>query len=179
MADSATFNDPVNPHHYKSREIECIELVELLPFCEGNAVKYLWRAGLKGPALEDYKKALWYVNRARAGKALMAHRPRPFNWILQRALTEYRVGGIKTNLAFHRRVLRNADFRAGKYDTSFIEGHKAELAAPPGIDANLITPRTGAALIKGIEGADVGMVAQLVAQPDRTSDDEWRCRGVR
>ena len=89
MADSATFNDPVNPHHYKSREIECIELVELLPFCEGNAVKYLWRAGLKGPALEDYKKALWYVNRARAGKALMAHRPRPFNWILQRALTEF------------------------------------------------------------------------------------------
>jgi acetyl-CoA carboxylase biotin carboxylase subunit len=46
---------------------------------------------------------------------------------MARALSEYRVGGIKTNLAFHRRVLKNADFRAGKYDTSFIEGHKAEL----------------------------------------------------
>jgi acetyl-CoA carboxylase biotin carboxylase subunit len=49
---------------------------------------------------------------------------------MARALVEYRVGGIKTNLAFHRRVMKNADFRAGKYDTSFIEGHKAELLRP-------------------------------------------------
>ena len=31
---------------------------------------------------------------------------------MERALMEYRVGGIKTNLAFHRRVLREPDFRA-------------------------------------------------------------------
>jgi acetyl-CoA carboxylase biotin carboxylase subunit len=49
---------------------------------------------------------------------------------MERALMEYRVGGIKTNLAFHRRVLRNADFRAGKYSTAFIEGHKEELLKP-------------------------------------------------
>ncbi|HUQ01406.1 MAG TPA: acetyl-CoA carboxylase biotin carboxylase subunit [Kofleriaceae bacterium] len=49
---------------------------------------------------------------------------------MARALSEYRVGGIKTNLAFHRRVMRNEDFRRGKYDTSFIEGHKAELLRP-------------------------------------------------
>jgi hypothetical protein len=30
----------------------------------GNAVKYIWRAGLKSPsAVEDLKKAAWYVNR--------------------------------------------------------------------------------------------------------------------
>ncbi|HEX4458275.1 MAG TPA: acetyl-CoA carboxylase biotin carboxylase subunit, partial [Polyangia bacterium] len=49
---------------------------------------------------------------------------------MERALKEYRVGGIKTNLAFHRRVLRNAEFRAGKYSTAFIEQHKAELLKP-------------------------------------------------
>ena len=49
---------------------------------------------------------------------------------MERALKEYRVGGIKTNLAFHRRVLRNEDFRAGKYSTAFIEQHKAELLKP-------------------------------------------------
>jgi acetyl-CoA carboxylase biotin carboxylase subunit len=49
---------------------------------------------------------------------------------MTRALSEYRVGGIKTNLAFHRRVMQNEDFRRGKYDTSFIEGHKAELLRP-------------------------------------------------
>lgn len=49
---------------------------------------------------------------------------------MQRALSEYRVGGIRTNLAFHRRVMANADFRRGVYDTSYIEGHKAELLKP-------------------------------------------------
>jgi acetyl-CoA carboxylase biotin carboxylase subunit len=49
---------------------------------------------------------------------------------MTRALSEYRVGGIRTNLAFHRRVMRNEDFRRGRYDTSFIEGHKAELLRP-------------------------------------------------
>jgi acetyl-CoA carboxylase biotin carboxylase subunit len=49
---------------------------------------------------------------------------------MRRALTEYRVGGIKTNLAFHRRVMKNASFKEGRYDTSFIEREKAELLAP-------------------------------------------------
>jgi acetyl-CoA carboxylase biotin carboxylase subunit len=49
---------------------------------------------------------------------------------MERALMEYRVGGIKTNLPFHRRVLRNADFRAGRYSTAFIESHKEELLRP-------------------------------------------------
>lgn len=59
-------SDPVNhPDHYQRADgMECIELVELLPFCEGNAIKYLWRAGRKGAALEDLRKALWYAERA-------------------------------------------------------------------------------------------------------------------
>ena len=32
---------------------------------------------------------------------------------MERALMEYRVGGIKTNLAFHRRVMKNASFTQG------------------------------------------------------------------
>jgi acetyl-CoA carboxylase biotin carboxylase subunit len=55
---------------------------------------------------------------------------------MARALAEYRVGGIKTNLAFHRRVMRNEDFRRGRYDTSFIEGHKAELLRPLELDGS-------------------------------------------
>jgi acetyl-CoA carboxylase biotin carboxylase subunit len=49
------------------------------------------------------------------------------------ALAEYRVRGIKTNLAFHRRVLANAAFQRGDYDTGFIERYQAELlhASPP------------------------------------------------
>jgi hypothetical protein len=32
-------------------------------FCRGNAIKYIWRAGLKGDAIEDLRKARWYLDR--------------------------------------------------------------------------------------------------------------------
>jgi hypothetical protein len=32
-------------------------------FCLGNALKYIWRADLKGDAIEDLQKAAWYINR--------------------------------------------------------------------------------------------------------------------
>jgi hypothetical protein len=28
----------------------------------GNAIKYIWRAGLKGNAIEDLQKAVFYLN---------------------------------------------------------------------------------------------------------------------
>jgi len=30
-------------------------------FNRGNAIKYTWRAGEKGPPIEDLKKAIWYL----------------------------------------------------------------------------------------------------------------------
>ena len=43
------------------KQPECIDLTRLLPFCVGNAIKYVWRAGHKGAAWqEDLKKAKWY-----------------------------------------------------------------------------------------------------------------------
>jgi hypothetical protein len=59
-------NDPINhPSHYTGHAsgIECITVTEHMGFCVGNAVKYLWRAGLKGSAIEDLKKARWYIDR--------------------------------------------------------------------------------------------------------------------
>jgi acetyl-CoA carboxylase biotin carboxylase subunit len=40
---------------------------------------------------------------------------------LTRALNEYFVGGIKTNISLFRRILSNADFRAAKIDTGFLD----------------------------------------------------------
>ena len=37
-------------------------MAEHFNFCIGNAIKYLWRAGLKGDAIEDLRKAAWYIN---------------------------------------------------------------------------------------------------------------------
>lgn len=59
-------SDPVNhPKHYTSHPsgVEAIEVCEQLSFCLGNAVKYLFRAGLKDPVLQDLQKAVWYLRR--------------------------------------------------------------------------------------------------------------------
>jgi hypothetical protein len=49
--------------------IECIDVIRAMPFWKGNAIKYLWRAGLKTEEgksdvekeIEDLKKAIWYI----------------------------------------------------------------------------------------------------------------------
>jgi acetyl-CoA carboxylase biotin carboxylase subunit len=40
---------------------------------------------------------------------------------LQRALNEYFVGGIKTNISLFRRILSHPDFQAAKIDTGFLD----------------------------------------------------------
>lgn len=56
-----------HPKHYNSHPsgVEAIEIVEHMPFNLGNAVKYLYRAGLKEDAADivDLKKAAWYLRR--------------------------------------------------------------------------------------------------------------------
>jgi pyruvate carboxylase subunit A len=42
---------------------------------------------------------------------------------MRRALLEYIITGIHTNIAYHLAVISNADFRAGNYSTAFIEQH--------------------------------------------------------
>lgn len=67
-------HDPVNhPTHYTSSKsgIECIMVTRHMNFCIGNAIKYLWRAGLKKSEtedldelekhIEDLRKAIWYI----------------------------------------------------------------------------------------------------------------------
>jgi acetyl-CoA carboxylase biotin carboxylase subunit len=50
---------------------------------------------------------------------------------MRRALSEYVVTGIRTNLAFHEKLFAHPDFVAGKYDTGFLERHKDELLGYP------------------------------------------------
>lgn len=65
-------NDQINhPKHYTSDPsgIECIDITRHRNFNIGNAIKYLWRAGLKIDAdkssinkqIEDLEKAVWYI----------------------------------------------------------------------------------------------------------------------
>lgn len=59
-------NDKVNhPKHYNADPsgIECIDIVRHRNFNIGNAIKYLWRAGLKedNSDIQDLEKAIWYI----------------------------------------------------------------------------------------------------------------------
>ena len=59
-------NDPVNhPSHYTYGNIECIDYIEDkdFNFNLGNAIKYVTRAGHKIDAIEDLRKAVFYINR--------------------------------------------------------------------------------------------------------------------
>lgn len=58
--------DIVNhPPHYTEHPsgVECIQITEHMNFNLGNATKYIWRAGLKGNAVQDLEKARWYIQR--------------------------------------------------------------------------------------------------------------------
>ena len=60
-----------HPDYYNSHPsgIECIDVIRHYCFDIGNAIKYLWRAGLKKEIgldekqkeIEDLKKAIWYI----------------------------------------------------------------------------------------------------------------------
>ena len=55
------------PKHYTSHPsgVECIQIAEHHDFLIGNAIKYLWRAGIKSTdtEIQDLKKAIWYIER--------------------------------------------------------------------------------------------------------------------
>jgi acetyl-CoA carboxylase biotin carboxylase subunit len=61
------------------------------------------------------KLSVWAPSRARAVERM------------RRALSEYVVTGIKTNLAFHQRLFLHPEFVAGTYDTGFLEREKESL----------------------------------------------------
>lgn len=59
----------INPSHYTSGHIECIEALEasmsieaFKGFLKGNIMKYVWRYEKK-KGVEDLRKAQWYLDR--------------------------------------------------------------------------------------------------------------------
>lgn len=72
-SEDNTREDNVNhPKHYTKHPsgVECIEITQWYNFCIGNAIKYLWRNGIKTEQgmsnkekqIEDLRKAIWYIN---------------------------------------------------------------------------------------------------------------------
>jgi acetyl-CoA carboxylase biotin carboxylase subunit len=65
---------------------------------------------------------------------------------MRRALEEYRIVGVQTNIPFHLGVLDSMDFQRGRFDTHFVEHFtglgRGDGAAPDGLDAITATAAT-------------------------------------
>lgn len=64
VAQSTNSDHVDHPAHYLAHPsgVECITIVQWMGFNLGNVVKYVWRADLKGDAIEDLKKARRYLD---------------------------------------------------------------------------------------------------------------------
>ncbi len=83
------------------------------------------------------KLSVWAPDRARAVERM------------RRALTEYVVTGIRTNLAFHEKLFVHPEFVAGRYDTGFIERYKDALMGYASPSPELEVPLAAALAIAG------------------------------
>jgi acetyl-CoA carboxylase biotin carboxylase subunit len=112
------------------------------------------------------KLVVWGEDRARAVARM------------RRALDEYQVRGIETNLAFHRRCLRHAAFVAGDYDTGFIGRNAAALQ--PRADGAELDAAIIAAALDAYGGAVAPASNGVVRAPATAASTEisgWR-RGL-
>ncbi len=68
---------------------------------------------------------------------------------MRRALAEYSISGIRTNLDFHRRLLANKDFCQGDYNTGFIEYHAESLSKSASLSSETQVSTIAVAAISG------------------------------
>jgi acetyl-CoA carboxylase biotin carboxylase subunit len=85
---------------------------------------------------------------------------------LTRALNEYFVGGIKTNISLFRRILSDADFRAASIDTGFLDRLLTPKRAEPPTDPKGIEVAVIAAGIFAVLGASAAGANQLLSAND-------------
>ena len=72
---------------------------------------------------------------------------------MRRALSDYAIGGIRTNLAFLARVIGHPEFVSGSYDTDFVAEKLPELLAPSSVNGETRWLLAAAAAVAAAEGA--------------------------
>ena len=94
---------------------------------------------------------------------------------MERALAELRIVGVETSAVFHRRVMREPDYRAGCFDIRYLESHP-ELIKPPGDDELDMRLALAAALLEE-ERRQHRSVRRVGGDAEPRS--AWRSRGWR
>jgi acetyl-CoA carboxylase biotin carboxylase subunit len=108
------------------------------------------------------KLCVWAPNRAQAVERM------------RRALGEYDVRGLTTNLDFQRRLLRVDDFAQGTYDTGFIESHRDELLGTSVPNPNIDAKMAAALLVVALsERQSRSTRATQRGEPSLGTDSAW------
>jgi acetyl-CoA carboxylase biotin carboxylase subunit len=95
---------------------------------------------------------------------------------MRRALAEFRVVGVETSAPFHRRVMDEPDFRAGRMDIHYLERHAALLDGEPP-EETLRAAAVAAALLEEQERRR--RTAPRIAPQCSPGASRWRSRGWR
>ncbi|HEX3053317.1 MAG TPA: hypothetical protein VHP83_21845, partial [Aggregatilineaceae bacterium] len=92
---------------------------------------------------------------------------------MRRALAEYKVMGLKTNLPFHQKLIDSTRFLAGRYDTHFVEEHMVMRDEAPRPELS----EAAAIVATLVEHQQRQQALQVVARPKRdTSNWKWVSR---
>jgi acetyl-CoA carboxylase biotin carboxylase subunit len=108
---------------------------------------------------------------------------------LQRALDEYFIGGIVTNLGLFRRILSDAGFQAGEMDTGFLDRLLAQKRDSETSESDVAVAAIAAALFAALDSAQGratlqsnGSRSQAGEQKSReaeaAADSAWRRAGL-
>jgi pyruvate carboxylase len=86
--------------------------------------------------------------------------------VMDRSLQEFRVRGVKTNIAFLENVMRNPEFLAGRCDTSFIEAHPELMRATVKKDRGTkLLKYLGEVIVNGSPGVTKPLKSAELAEP--------------
>ena len=75
---------------------------------------------------------------------------------MRRALSEYKIEGIRTNLAWFDEILRDESFRAGDLSTAFLENFRRAARESPGIEMEAVAAVVAALQIPKARAASSG-----------------------
>ncbi len=93
---------------------------------------------------------------------------------MRRALSEYVVAGIRTNIPFHLALMSHPDFVRGDYDTGFIGAHSEVLLTSGDAKGAGAELSIGAAVAQAFEDRERAGRGQAAAAPAQSGLSAWR-----
>jgi len=92
---------------------------------------------------------------------------------MRRALEEYRILGVRTNIPFHQRLMDSHRFMAGQFDTRFVEERFSLESAQENVETY---PEVAAIIAALVAHREAQRAAQFVRRPERDISN-WKWLG--